>query len=234
MKSDNNIINIPCKSDDDCKIQSGGEINKFKIKYYQFGGYEKEKHPLSEWIYQEGYILNSDNKLVSEGPVHIYNYIVKQYGKPDVIANQPGGICIWYIDQRNGDSHHSIELRDSYIPHCVPAPHHDFLTSFVKVYVPSNKLKNILTISGSVSYDGLTKMLGARCASFEANLATLSTVMKELESTTSNYSDNIKNRYNSFKDNTRYVNEQILLNQKKYKKELKAPYYKGAFPDGCP
>ena len=31
----------------------------------------------------------------------------------------------------------------------------------------------MLSISGSINYDGLTKLLTARCASLEANIATL-------------------------------------------------------------
>ena len=64
-------------------------------------------------------------------------------------------------------------IKDQEISHCVPAEHYDFLYSSVKCYVPPNKRLAVLSISGSINYDGLTKLLRARCASFEANIATL-------------------------------------------------------------
>lgn len=190
-----------------------------------------KKHDLSNWIHQENKVI--DKKKITKGPVYIYDQVVKKYGKPDVIANQPRGICIWYIEQKNGDIHHSIELKDEYVSHCVPAKHHDFLYSYIKVYVPPEKIKQVLSVSGSVGYDGLQKLLYARCASFEANMATLASAFLVLNNKDPNYVYQIKKRFASFENNLKYVEKQIKINQNKYKKELDSAYYDLAFPEGC-
>ena len=187
---------------------------------------------LSNWIHQEGKKIKGS--VIKDGPIVLFDKIVKIYGKPDIIINNPKGLCIWHIDQKKNDIHHSIELKDEYVPHCVPANHYDFLYSYIHVYIPPNKIKDVLSISGSVGYDGLKKLLYARCASFEANYATLATVFMVLNSKKTKYEDNIKNKENSFEENKIYVNEELLKNQKKYKKLLNLPYYDLAFKNGCP
>ena len=66
-----------------------------------------------------------------------------------------------------------IELRDESVPHCVPLPHRDFLYTFIKYEVSPDRFKDVLSLSGSVSYDPLKKLIRARCGSQEANIATL-------------------------------------------------------------
>ena len=74
----------------------------------------------------------------------------------------------------------------------------------------------------------------ARCASFEANYATLRTVFDTLDKTVTNYSENINEKENDMISNKEYVSLKVKENQKKYKKELTWQYYPGAFPEGCP
>ena len=224
-----------CNNVSDCLAQNTFKINYYENNYPSYsitGNYNQKLNPLSNWIHQEGY--NGPGYIVEYGPVYMYSKIVDEFGEPDVVANQPGGICIWYINQDNNDPHHSIELKDQYVPHCVPAMHNDFLYSYIKIYIPPEKLNDVLSVSGSVGYDGLQKMLYARCASFEANMATLRTVFNVLNNKNTNYGNNIKNRYSSYEKNKNVVRKELLKNQKKYKKYLNSPYYDLAFPDGCP
>lgn len=191
----------------------------------------EKSHPLSNWLHQEN--VSSSGKKVKHGPVYVYDKIVKQYGKPDVIANQPRGICIWYIEQKDGDVHHSIVLKDEYVGHCVPAQHNDFLYSYVKVYIPPEKIKNVLAVSGSVGYDGLQKLLYARCASIAANMATIASVFLVLNNKDPNYVNQIKKRYPKLENNVDYITDQLRKNQNKYRKQIEAPYSDLAFPNGC-
>ena len=65
-------------------------------------------------------------------------------------------------------------LRDEDVKHCVPRNHHDYFYSSVKFFVPKkNKVFDVLKISGSLNYDGLKKLLTARCGGIGANYATL-------------------------------------------------------------
>jgi len=213
-----------CKKDSDCIKSKGGNIEGFsentyyKINYFELKGGNNQ---LSNWI---------NNQY--DGPVSYYNEIVARYGNPYIIVNQPGGLCIWNIDKEN-DPHIRIELRDEYIPHCVPAKHNDYLYSYVKVYIPPEKLNAVQSISGSVNYDPLKHELFARCASFAANFATLKTVFKILNNEKSNYKQNIMKKDNDQESNKSYVTREVKDNNKKYKEELTWAYYPGAFPNGC-
>ena len=108
-------------------------------------------------------------KWLNSRPKKFYPKAVKKLGKPTFLADVPYGMAYWKT--KGLFSEHYI--KDQEISHCVPAEHYDFLYSSVKCYVPPNKRLAVLSISGSINYDGLTKLLRARCASFEANIATL-------------------------------------------------------------
>ena len=243
-----------CKSDNDCQSDTTEinepfsnirlcDITKLKSGYFSVDGsfikngkptpkyFAEKDHDLSKWLHQENFLSNG--KRVKNGPVLVYDKIVELYGKPDVIANQPRGLCIWFVEQNNNDIHHSIELRDEYVDHCVPAKHNDFLYSYIKIYVPPKKIKQVLAVSGSVGYDGLQKLLYARCASFEANMATLASVFLVLNNKDPNYVYKIKNRFASYEDNLKFVRKELKKNQRKYKKEMDLSYYDLAFPKGC-
>lgn len=192
--------------------------NKINFKYNAFGGYDivtsnNIKNDLSKW-----------NNHQKDGPVQYYPEIVKQLGEPDVKVNSPGGICIWYVNGRD-KIHEEIWLRDERIEHSNPAKHVDYFYSYVKVYIPYDKLLDVLSISGSIGYDKLKKLLYARCATFEANYATIRTAFEVLNSIKTNYGKNINNREIEMISNKDYVLREIKKNNKQYSKELKLPYY---------
>ena len=225
--------NEPCDNDNQC--QSGGSKTKFKIDYYKpvkggFGVILESIDDLSNWIYQEGY--KTKDYKVKNGPVKYYKEIVKRYGKPNILVNQPGGLCIWNVTDKK-DAHLKLELKDEYVSHCVPAQHYDFFYSYIKIYIEPEILNDILSISGSINYDPLKKELFARCGSFEANYATLRTVFDTINKSNSNYKKNIISKDNEKLSNKEFVTKETFKNQKKYKKELDWPYYSGAFPNGC-
>ena len=199
----------------------------FKLSFFELNGVYNitnnvKSNPLDKWINQQEY-----------GPVSKYQEIVDKYGKPHILVNQPNGLCIWNKFPK-GDPHVRIELKDEYVAHCAPAKHYDFLYSFVKIYIPPEKLNDVQSISGSVNYDPLKHELFARCASFQANFATLRTVFNTLDEESTDYSTNINQRDQTYIPNEEYVKKKVKENQKKYKKELTWSYYPGAFPDGCP
>jgi len=190
-----------------------GNCSKYKVMYQSYISMKGGSNELSNW----------ENKQ-ENGPVSYYPKIVEKYGKPDVLANVPGGVCIWYINKED-DGHSELLLRDEYVPHSKPKVHYDFFYSYIKVHIPKEKLLEVLSISGSIGYDGLKHMLYARCGSFEANYATFRTVFDKLNSSNSDYGTNINNKEKEIKSNETYVNEQVKLNQQKYTKELSQDYY---------
>ena len=99
--------------------------------------------------------------------------LIAQYGQPSSIDPSAGGTIVWKKNRLMNTVFDRIELRDESIPHCKPAPHKDFLYAYVNYDVAPSKFLEVTSLSGSVSYDPLKKELRARCASMEANIATL-------------------------------------------------------------
>jgi hypothetical protein len=102
-----------------------------------------------------------------------HNILKKKYGNPNSIGLSRGGIAVWEKNKLQNTCFERIELYDESVAHCVPKPHRDFLYTFVKYEVPNDKVLDVISLSGSVAYDPLKKLLRARCASEEANIATL-------------------------------------------------------------
>tara|TARA_B100000575_G_C23119980_1_gene647961 strand:- start:848 stop:1615 length:768 start_codon:yes stop_codon:yes gene_type:complete len=102
-----------------------------------------------------------------------YDILTKKYGNPSISDLSEGGIAIWKKDKLKGTCFHEIKLLDESVSHCVPAPHRDFLYTYVKYEVPDDKVLDVISLSGSVAYDPLKKELRARCGSEAANIGTL-------------------------------------------------------------
>lgn len=102
-----------------------------------------------------------------------FSLLINNYGTPSLVDYSSGGFAVWNKNKLKNTCFHKIELLDESVPHCVPKPHRDFLYTYVKYEVPKNRVLDVLSLSGSVSYDPLKKLLRARCGSEEANIATL-------------------------------------------------------------
>jgi len=96
-----------------------------------------------------------------------------KWGAPSILVKSKGGLAIWTREQLSNTCFECIELYDESVSHCVPLPHRDFLYTFIKYDVSPETFADVLSLSGSVSYDPLKKLLRARCGSQEANIATL-------------------------------------------------------------
>jgi hypothetical protein len=226
-----------CTNDVDCEQENfwGGFLWKATGQMEQFAGHESNNYQVNSQVNsQVKSHLSEWANTQPDGPVEEYPKLVSLLGEPIVKANRKNGIAIWYEDEIQDGIHEMLELRDEYVPHCVPANHHDFLTSYVKAYVPPNKLQEVLNVSGSVGYDGLKKLLSARCGSLQANMSTLRTVFDVLNNKRTNYPENIKNRDQIYDFNKDYIREQLRSNSMRWSNELALPYYPGAFPNGCP
>tara|TARA_B100000674_G_scaffold496711_1_gene527802 strand:- start:890 stop:1750 length:861 start_codon:yes stop_codon:yes gene_type:complete len=106
---------------------------------------------------------------INSRPKKYYKDCVNLFGKPTALSKDKHGFAFWKT--KGLFSEHL--LRDEDVKHCVPRNHHDYFYSSIKFYVPKNKLLDVLKISGSLNYDGLKKLLTARCGGIGANYATL-------------------------------------------------------------
>jgi hypothetical protein len=155
----------------------------------------------------------SVNNWRNPRPKKFYKKAVEMFGKPNFVANVPRGMA-------------------------VPAPHHDYFYSSIRCFVPPNKRLDVLSISGSINYDGLTKLLTARCASIEANIATLYLGMcvangvKSIKEVKKEglYGKYIRGEMESHVELKKHMMKMKKKNNKKYAKQIKAPFDPLAFP----
>ena len=112
-----------------------------------------------------------------KGPVKLYHNLVKLLGKANAISYQKHGMAIWarskkkIYGQRNIFEEHI--LRDESVKHNCPREHRDYFYSYIKVSVKPEQLPALLSLSGSVGYDPLKKLIYARCAGIGANIVSL-------------------------------------------------------------
>ena len=97
-------------------------------------------------------------------------YLESHLGAPDEFTNEQ---AVWH----NKDGFKRIVCRDEYILHTSPAPHYDFVYSYVDLEVPESLSDELANCSGSILIDHLKNEVGARCGSLTANATTINFVM---------------------------------------------------------
>lgn len=102
--------------------------------------------------------------------VHV---VMRRYGMPSSVDPTAGGIAIWKKDKLMNTPFDRLEVKDESIPHLYPMRHNDFVYTFVNYDVSPSKFIEVTSLSGSIVYDPLKKLLRARCGTLEANVATL-------------------------------------------------------------
>ena len=118
-------------------------------------------------------LYNNYIKWENKDAIKQYKLLTRKYGNPSNKDLSKGGIAIWKKEKLLDTCFEYIEILDESIAHCVPSPHRDFLYTYVKYEIPDDKVLDVISLSGSVAYDPLKKTLRARCATEEANIATL-------------------------------------------------------------
>lgn len=159
----------------------------------------------------------------------------KLFGTPDFVANKPNGMALWKMSGNSLFAEHL--LRDEDVSHCVPAKHHDFFYTSIKMYVPPSKLLDVLSLSGSVNYDGLKKLITARCGGIGANIATLYLASKiangeydiQYVKKKGLYASHIRGEEKSYDDMKKELGRMKRKNHKKYSRQLDLPRYALAF-----
>ena len=99
-------------------------------------------------------------------PADYSKHLEKTFGEPDEITNEQ---TVWH----HKDGFKRIVCRDEYILHGSPAPHYDFIYSYIDLEVPETMSDELAECSGSIIIDHLKNEVGARCGSLTANAVTL-------------------------------------------------------------
>jgi hypothetical protein len=134
-------------------------------------------------------------------PAKYAEHLQKFFGRPDELTPNR---AVWY----DVDGFKRIEVLDEYILHASPAPHYDYVYSYVDLKVP-HELSNILADSSeSILLDHLKGEVGARCASLSANAVTIQYVLDVVEGNVKpskeEYEKRIKSMKAMFKRGERY------------------------------
>ena len=179
--------------------------------------------------------INLVDKWNNDRPKKFFPKACKLLGKPTFVSNVPDGMAYWKKTGNTLFSEHYI--KDQEIAHCVPARHHDYFYSSIRCYVASDKRKDVLSISGSINYDGLTKLLTARCANLNANIATLYLGMSVANGNMNInyvkkeglYGKYIRGEMQSHKQLRKEMMEMKRKNNKKYKEQINSQFDPLAF-----
>jgi hypothetical protein len=122
---------------------------------------------------EKGAIYNFEHKL----PARRYNDLVREFGEPTVLADEPNGFAIW----KSPDYFQEVILRDESIKHAHPKPHCDFLYATIRVHIPDDLISQVMSITPTLSYDKLKQELTSRCSFMGANVVALHLALKVLD-----------------------------------------------------
>lgn len=125
-------------------------------------------------------------KWENKAAIFRVDQLVNKLGVPLRYDPNSGGIALWEMvdplfraiyNSSQGDKNTSVYsrlmIKDEKIPHLVPIPHTDWFYSSMYMDIPDNKVKDVLDLTESVSYDTMKKEITARCHFEGANLVTL-------------------------------------------------------------
>lgn len=116
------------------------------------------------------------------------NKVEAQFGPPTYSGNDIVG---W----KNIAGFDEVTVRDEFIPHDFPKPHHYYVyASKSGIDVPPILVGALSGVTGSIIYDGLKKTVTARCANLIANAVTIGfveDVVKGTPASKDEYSDRI-------------------------------------------
>lgn len=115
-------------------------------------------------------------------------FLIMLFGQPSAIEMRAGGLAIWNQEALSqhklfGNSNCFVEyvLKDESIAHAMPVPHYDNQSGSVYVDIPPQALDYVTSLSGSISYDPLKRLLSARCGDIAAVIATLYLAVRIVE-----------------------------------------------------
>jgi hypothetical protein len=148
---------------------------------------QESKDPLAQW-------KNSE-------PVSYVKHLTKFFGSPAELTPYR---AVWY----DVDGFKRVEILDEFILHTSPAPHYDYVYSYVDLKIPHELSDELASASESILIDHLKGEIGARCASLAANAVTIQFVMDVLagkaKPSAKDYGSRIMQMKDMFKKGKRY------------------------------
>ena len=149
---------------------------------------EMKNSPLDTWANEE--------------PVKYTKHLTKTFGQPDELTDHR---AVWYAK----DGFQRIVVKDEYILHGSPAPHYDFVYSYVDLKVPHDLADPLAKSSESILIDFLKNQVGARCGSLTAVTLNyvLDVVAKRVKPSKDEYEKRIKDMIKMNESGKTYTND---------------------------
>ncbi len=170
---------------------------------------KQRRQSLYQAIMEGGHTL-PENEIVREANYSKWDhpeaadyseFLEKTFGEPDEATDEQ---TVWH----NKDGFKRIVVRDEYILHGSPAPHYDFVYSYIDLEVDEDLSDELAKCSGSILIDHLKNEVGARCGSLTANAVTLNfcldVVYGRTQPVKEEYEKRILDMKKMFKDGERY------------------------------
>ncbi len=93
-------------------------------------------------------------------PKNVYNEFVNTLGEPDAIDKNSGGLAIWNKKSLKRYKHiQKIELVDLSSNNNFPFPHSSSIKLYISLYIQPKKRRNVLSVSGDIMYDNVSRIL---------------------------------------------------------------------------
>lgn len=103
-----------------------------------------------------------------------YMYVVmRRYGAPSAVDPTAGGIAIWKKDKLMNTPFDRIEVKDESIVQLFPMRHNAYVYVYVNYDVMPSKYVEVTSLSGSIVYDPMKKLLRSRCGTLESCVGVL-------------------------------------------------------------
>ncbi len=170
---------------------------------------KQRRQSLYQAIMEGGHTL-PENEIVREANYSKWDhpeaadysqFLEKTFGEPDEATDEQ---TVWH----NKDGFKRIVIRDEYILHGSPAPHYDFVYSYIDLEVDEDLSDELAKCSGSILIDHLKNEVGARCGSLTANAVTLNfcldVVYGRTQPVKEEYEKRILDMKKMFKDGEKY------------------------------
>ena len=170
---------------------------------------KQRRQSLYQAIMEGGHTL-PENEIVREANYSKWDhpeaadysqFLEKTFGEPDEATDEQ---TVWH----NKDGFKRIVVRDEYILHGSPAPHYDFVYSYIDLEVDEDLSDELAKCSGSILIDHLKNEVGARCGSLTANAVTLNfcldVVYGRTQPVKEEYEKRILDMKKMFKDGEKY------------------------------
>ncbi len=138
--------------------------------------------PTLQWSQQSKYLIKVNQKhgqYYFQLPYKKYFELVEEFGLPNLVNQQPGGIAVWQRKSFKNTPYHFIKRIDLIDEQCFnsfPLPHIGFLYTYVKINIPVNKIASVISLYGDSMYDPMKHILIIRGMSLNYNLAILSII----------------------------------------------------------